>query len=272
MLKIGHFSMLTKISIHMLRNYDKIGLLIPVYVDAESGYRYYSENQLTVANRIQALKSMGLGLATIKDILCEYKDSESLAAYLKIQTTYKQEELERLQQQIRQLETTVAALRKNENILRYSVEVKQIPSRTVVSIRDTIPFYDREGDLWSILSRTLEQQQIPFETPAYDMAIYHNEGFVESGIDIELQRAVAWKGRDTDNVIFKEVSSTLAAVLTYEGEYHQISEIGELIANWAKDNHYTFCGQHFNIYHVSPATEKNAQKMVTEVGFPIQSL
>lgn len=33
MFKIGEFSVLTSISIHMLRNYDKIGLLIPNYID-----------------------------------------------------------------------------------------------------------------------------------------------------------------------------------------------------------------------------------------------
>lgn len=62
MLKIGEFSVLSQISIHMLRHYDEIGLLIPEHVDDFTGYRYYSECQLPIANKIQALKSMGLGL------------------------------------------------------------------------------------------------------------------------------------------------------------------------------------------------------------------
>jgi len=270
MLKIGDFSTLSKISIHMLRHYDKLGLLVPAQVDASSGYRYYSENQLTVANRIQALKSMGLGLSTIKDILIRYDDNESLAGYLGIQATHKQEELGTLKLQIKQLETTIAALRNHENILRYSIEVKQIPHRIVVSTRGIISAYNQEGHLWKVLAETLESQQIPLASLPYDMAIYHNEGFVENGIDIELQKAVSRKGTDTESVRFKETPAILAAVLTYEGEYQKISEIGELIANWAKDNHYEFCGSHFNIYHVSPETENDVRKMVTEVGFPVQ--
>jgi len=43
-------------------------MLVPAHVDHESGYRYYVENQLTDANRIQALKSMRLGLSTIKEV------------------------------------------------------------------------------------------------------------------------------------------------------------------------------------------------------------
>ena len=46
MLRIGEFSVLSQISIHMLRHYNEIGLLIPEYIDDFTGYRYYSEKQL----------------------------------------------------------------------------------------------------------------------------------------------------------------------------------------------------------------------------------
>jgi len=272
MLKIGDFSTLSKISIHMLRHYDRLDLLVPAHVDHESGYRYYSENQLTDANRIQALKSMGLGLSTIKEIVNQYQDNESLAGYLGVQVTAKHEELKELKRQINQLETTIRALRNNESLLRYSIEVKQIPQRIVASTRGVIPAYNHEGELWKVLIDTLGIQHIPAAGLSYDMAIFHDEGFVENGIDVEVQKTVAGRGIDTDQVKFKDAPSMLAAVLTYEGEYGQIAEIGELIANWVQDNHYEFCGSHFNIYHISPATEKDRRKMVTEVGFPIQKL
>lgn len=72
MLKIGEFSVLSQISIHMLRHYDDIGLLIPGHEDDFMGYRYYSECQLPIANKIQALKSMGLCAgAALEAISCE---------------------------------------------------------------------------------------------------------------------------------------------------------------------------------------------------------
>ena len=52
MLRIGDFSKLSRVSIRMLRYYDEIGLLRPVKIDPESGYRYYNENQLPIAGRI----------------------------------------------------------------------------------------------------------------------------------------------------------------------------------------------------------------------------
>jgi DNA-binding transcriptional MerR regulator len=42
MLKIGDFSSLAQVSIKTLRYYDERGLLSPVHIDPETGYRYYS--------------------------------------------------------------------------------------------------------------------------------------------------------------------------------------------------------------------------------------
>lgn len=89
MLKIGDFSKLSRVSIRMLRHYDEIGLLHPVQIDPESGYRYYSENQLPVAGRITALKDMGFGLAAIGEMLDCYGEKDILEHRLLL----KQEEL-----------------------------------------------------------------------------------------------------------------------------------------------------------------------------------
>lgn len=270
MLKIGDFSTLSKISIYMLRHYDKLGLLVPAYIDNFTGYRYYEENQLTIANRIQSLKSMGLGLNAIKEVLNQYQDSNSLANYFRIEAESRREQVEIMLKQIKQLETTVLALQSSENILRYSIEVKEIPKRTVISTRGKIETYAHEGDLWARLADTKKAQNISSMPLSYDMAIFHDEGFIENGIDVEVQSTVSRKGTDTADVKYRDVPAYLAAVLTYEGEYDKIVEISQFIANWVLDNGYEFCGPHFNIYHVSPSTEDNPAKMVTEVGFPIK--
>ena len=46
MLKIGEFSKLTNISVRMLHHYDEIGLLKPIKIDAQNGYRFYSVSQV----------------------------------------------------------------------------------------------------------------------------------------------------------------------------------------------------------------------------------
>ena len=71
MLKIGEFASLTGISIHMLRNYDKIGLLSPALVDPVNGYRSYEAAQILRARQIQILKELGFGLSEIAAMLAD---------------------------------------------------------------------------------------------------------------------------------------------------------------------------------------------------------
>lgn len=77
MLKIGDFSKLSRVSIRMLRHYDEIDLLKPIKIDEFTGYRYYSEEQLLVMARINALKDMGFSLAVIREILRCYNNKEA---------------------------------------------------------------------------------------------------------------------------------------------------------------------------------------------------
>jgi DNA-binding transcriptional MerR regulator len=51
-ISIGRFAEITQLSLKALRIYDAIGLLRPVMVDENTGYRYYSITQLPMARQI----------------------------------------------------------------------------------------------------------------------------------------------------------------------------------------------------------------------------
>lgn len=65
---IGKVASETNLTVRTLRYYDEINLLKPSYV-AESGYRYYSKQDVLKLQRILALKEMGFSLQQIKEIL-----------------------------------------------------------------------------------------------------------------------------------------------------------------------------------------------------------
>jgi len=155
MLKIGIFSKLSRISIRMLRHYDEIGLLVPEYIDDFTGYRYYSEEQLLTANRINALKEMGFSLSVISEILKTYNDPQALKEYLLLKQAELKEQMEKTGMQLRILETTINRLGKDVTVMEYSVVLKEIPQRYVASIRKIIPSYKDEGMLWEqMMKRT----------------------------------------------------------------------------------------------------------------------
>lgn len=69
MYRIGEFSKLGKVTIKALRYYEKEKLLIPSFVDKETGYRFYETEQLILLNKIISLRQIGLSIDNIKQIL-----------------------------------------------------------------------------------------------------------------------------------------------------------------------------------------------------------
>jgi DNA-binding transcriptional MerR regulator len=152
MLRIGEFSALSQISIYMLRHYDEIGLLTPENIDRFTGYRYYSETQLPIANKIRALKSMGLSLPLIKEILTNYAEDYELKTYLETQAVHQKEKIDLMQRQLTLIESTIRHLESPSPIPSYSVALKEFPQHNVVSYRQIITTPDQEGVLWASLA------------------------------------------------------------------------------------------------------------------------
>lgn len=68
-LLIGQMARLNHTTLATLRHYDKVGILSPVYVNPETGYRYYDIQQCLVFHIIQHHKVLNMSLKEIKEIL-----------------------------------------------------------------------------------------------------------------------------------------------------------------------------------------------------------
>lgn len=111
MLKIGDFSKLSRISILMLRHYDEVGLLTPLTTDDFTIYRYYSEAQLPVANRIAVLRNMGFSFATVAEIIKSYDDAQALSQFLAVKRA------EEAKQRLLLLETAIKRLSEDRTMI-----------------------------------------------------------------------------------------------------------------------------------------------------------
>ncbi|QRI53346.1 MerR family transcriptional regulator [Clostridium botulinum] len=69
MYTIGQLALILKVSTRTLRHYDDIGLLKPYCINEENGYRYYEQEQISLAKNIMKLKGYGLILEEIKEII-----------------------------------------------------------------------------------------------------------------------------------------------------------------------------------------------------------
>ncbi|MDE7243541.1 MAG: MerR family transcriptional regulator [Oscillospiraceae bacterium] len=270
MLKIGMFSKLSRISIRMLRYFDEQGLLTPCDVDACTGYRYYAEEQLPVAERITALQNMGFSLAEVKKLIHAEGQDGVWEQSLLHQRKVLEEEAQAAQYRLTLLETALKQLRnKEEKPMVYHVTVKELPERYVASVRQKIPTYNHESLLWGLLIEETAGQKLQMADPCYSMAIFHDGEYVESNPDVEIQCAVKGTYQDTEHVVFKTVPPVRIASATFKGSYKQVGEVNQAVAGWIRDNGYAFSGASFNIYHVGPAQTRNPEEFVTELCFPV---
>ena len=270
MLKIGEFSKLSRVSVRALRRYDEAGLLVPASIDPFTGYRYYGEHQLPAANRIRALRDMGFPLAAVREVLGCYDDPIALERCLLLQRAGAKEVMEEAQRRLRLLDTALERLRKDETKMQYDVTIKTIPERRVASVRQILPSYDREGDLWSIYCQETARMSIQDGDPVLCVAVYHDGEHKEQDVDVEIQRSVAGSYPDTEHVKFKTVPAVQVASATFRGSYDQFYAVNESVAAWVADNGWTLAGAAFFIYHVSPHDTRNPDEFVTEVCYPVK--
>ncbi len=270
MLKIGIFSILSRISVRMLRRYDEIGLLTPQCTDRFTNYRYYSEDQLPTAQRIAALRDMGFGLADISALLRRWEEPEAVERALRQRREELEAEARAAAERLRLLETAMEHLRKEGTAMEYNVTLKELPERQVASVRQVIPAYDQEGLLWKILMEETAEMELQPGEPCYTLAIFHDGEHKEADVDVEIQKSVKGDYRDTAHVKFKTVPPILMASAVYKGSYDKISEVNESVARWVRDSGYEFAGLSFCIYHVSPYETRDPSELVTEVCYPVR--
>jgi len=269
MLKIGEFSKLSRVSVRMLRHYDEIGLLKPVYIDPDSGYRYYSEKQLLVAGRITAWKDMGFGLSSIGQLLRSYDDRGQLENYLLLKQAELREELRQLARRLRLLDTALKQLRKDED-MKYGVTLKTFPERNAATVRRIIPGYGQEGLLWGVLMEETAALALVEDDPCYCCAVFHDREYKEADVDVEVQKTVKGNYPDTENVRFRTLPEVTVASATCKGPYDQMGDVMAAVAQWVADNGYVWNGPAFNIYHVSPHESSDPNEFVTEVCYPVK--
>lgn len=269
MLKIGMFSKLSRISVRMLRYYDDQGLLAPVQIDPFTGYRYYSEDQLLLAEQIASLRRMGFGLAEVKALLAAEERREIWEEALERQRKILQEQEREARARLLLLEATLDRLRKDEIPMDYPVTIKELPGRYVASVRRRIANYWQEQELWNTLAEETHAMNLQVCDPCYAMAVFHDQEHVEENPDVEIQMAVTGPCTNTANVKFKTVPAAHIASATFKGPYEQTPEVTQTVAKWVRDNGYEFDGPSFIIYHVSPHEAKNPEEYVTEVCFTV---
>ena len=270
MFKIGDFSKLARVSIRMLRYYDEVGLFNPAKVDDFTGYRYYSAKQITKLNLIVSLRDMGFNIAEISVAVNEESDNR-----LKEMLSQKRDEAESKiileQEKLKKINSAIKNLKKERVNMSYNVTLKTVPSYNVVSLRDTIPAHDKEGLLWERLSKYIEKRSIQCGNVYY--ATYHEEGYKEDEVDVEVVMDVEELLESDGDFVFKQSEPIKQAVsILVPGDYSNLLPAYNFLGNWIEENGYIIVGKTRQLPIKGPWNEKNTSNYLSEVQIPVEKL
>ncbi|MDA0565720.1 MerR family transcriptional regulator [Streptomonospora sp. S1-112] len=128
LLTIGRFARLCRLSVKQLRHYDDLGLLAPVRVDPDTGYRYYAPDQARDALTIALLRDVDLPLAVI---------AQALAADPGPRTRILRAQRDRLAERITRDQARLAVLERlaEDGLPAYEVAAGTEPDRRLVAVR-----------------------------------------------------------------------------------------------------------------------------------------
>ena len=115
--RIGEVADMFDISIRGLRLYDKMDLFKPEYIDEQTGYRYYTADQLQLLNTILVFKAIGIKLIDIKSLVDNGIKPEALIEILQKKHEYWENQIEIAKFNIENIERIrAAAISKVEQI------------------------------------------------------------------------------------------------------------------------------------------------------------
>ena len=132
MLPIGIFSKFSNVTTKTLRYYDEIGLLKPVYINDENGYRYYKAEQLVTVLLIKKLKLYGFSLEEISKTLINSGDDTLFLLYMR----KKQEEMRK---KLKDYTAILASLDKDIQNLERGINIKPYLDDNQVNLIETQP-------------------------------------------------------------------------------------------------------------------------------------
>lgn len=259
MLAIGEFSRLTHLSVRTLRRYHDAGLLEPAAVDAETGYRAYSPDQIPTAQVIHRLRELDVPLAEVAQIL-RSPDPATRAGLVA-------DHLRRLEHELDRTRAAVASLRRllQPEPAPVDVELRPVPATEVAAVAGHVA----HDDVLAWYAGAMAELDVAVDAPTgAPGGLYDNALFEDGRGHVLVYRPTARPPR-VGRVHPTILPAVELAVTTHVGEHDDIDvTYGELGA-WVVANTLAVAGPVRETYLVGPRDTPDPSAWRTEIGWPV---
>lgn len=270
MIKIGLFATIGQVSIDALRHYDRLGLLKPSQVDAFTGYRYYTLEQLPRLHRILALKDLGLSLEQIALLLDGDVSADQVRAMLRSRMTQLQDAQMESAAQLARLRVRLVALDTEDEMSTQEILLKQVEPllvagrRFILKENKGVVLEDLTGAFMEAKSHVLahgNKQAGPSIAAWYTPTTQ----FVDE--DVEAAFPLSQPIQATERIQVHTLPGGLMASILHTGDFREFSTSVKALVKWVDDNGYDAGSPYREIYHkFDPA---NIEDVMVEVQMPV---
>ncbi|AEI41964.1 MerR family transcriptional regulator [Paenibacillus mucilaginosus] len=235
MFKISDFSKLSRVSVKTLRYYDQIGLLRPAHTDGDSGYRYYTADQLYRLHRILAFKDLGFTLEQIGPIL-EEVSCEEINGMLRLKQAELQQKVLEEQARLARIEARVQQIRLEEGKAPVSEPVvKRIDAELAATLRAQVP-RSHLGQLAAEAQRHVQGQGM---APGPLVVQWHDCGLPDGRVDIEVGVLLGRPIRDDGRFrVTRLPEMPLVASFLHRCDPRGVCRASSQLAQWIERNGY----------------------------------
>lgn len=269
LLPIGRFARLSGLTVRAVRHYGELGLLEPAYVDAESGYRYYTSDQLEDAAVIRRLRFLELALDEIREIVTA--DDPSFTRARLVQHRAKMAELAATTEQI--LASLQRIIDGEEELVPSTtdigeVEIKEVPAQPILVIREREPAETMSTVIpaaYRELEEYMEEIGVQAVGPPVTLCPYaDDEGMVAIENSFPVSESVAGRGRIESAVL----PPCTVAAYEHRGHYSELDRSYRVLAAFVEDNGLELAGEPREVYWTGPE-DLPPEEWLTEIQFPI---
>lgn len=266
---IGDVAKMFHLSVGSLRHYEKIGLLLPEYIDPKTGYRYYSTRQFECLNTIRYLRILDVPLPQIGEFL-KNRDIEKIRAMLyqqKEAVIKKQKELRIIEQKISNRLTQLEDAFSSEFD---SVKIIKTNPRRIAWIRNNLTL-NSYLDLETSIRQLVQNQK--------DAVVFLGK----VGVGIAAERLK--KGQyDSYDVVFlildkeddyngqvSELPETTCVSIRFCGSHREAPAYYQKLNDYIATHNLTICGFSREITMIDYGITNDTSQFVTEIQIPVIS-
>lgn len=251
--QIGEVTKILGVTRKTLLVYENMGLLTPAVKDENSGFRYYTADNMTQIRAIRSLQALGLSL---KEVASYYYDTENIDMYLERLIDLRAQ----LDKNIQMLQ--VRSAKQGDLTIRKTSLPQQVCFCRQYQCRDTTEAANKLRDTYIAAARTGKMSMV---ARMFTVRMTQDPDILDLMCCIPVDSSFDGPER-------VEFAETPALCIYYRGPYEGTATAIRALAEYIKENGIEITGPFRSVYLEGPPNRgENSGDYITQVAVPIKA-